>query len=130
MGWICSPGVLCTYINIAPDLQEYDLQLYYGSYLSKPFCLFPAILTKGNNFLFTSSFLPWLTKPFQSGVKGRMCTFNKSWTPLTRAAKFKMAELLPLKMHLFTSVGIPKHHIYSFILWIKKVTGFIAFSMA
>ena len=35
-----------------------------------------------------------------------MCTFNKSWTLLTRVAKFKMAELLmvPLKMHLFTSV--------------------------
>ena len=50
-----------------------------------------------------------------------MCTFNKSWTPLTRAAKFKMAELLPLKVHLFTSVGIPKHHIYSlFLSWIKQ----------
>ena len=46
----------------------------------------------------------------ESGVKGRMCTFNKSWTLLTRAAKFKMAELLPLKMHLFTSVDITKHH--------------------
>ena len=129
MGWICSPGVPCTHINIAPDCKN----MTYNFYLSKPCCFFPAIFTKGNNFLFTSSFLPWLTKPFQSGVKGRMCTFNKSWTPLTIAAKFKMAELLPLKMHLFTSVGIPKHpsHILTLsIIWIKKVTGFIAFSMA
>ena len=22
MGWICSPGVLCTYINIAPDCKN------------------------------------------------------------------------------------------------------------
>ena len=57
------------------------------------------------DFLFSSP----LDKTLPKFVKGRICTFNKSWTPLTRAVKFKMAELLPLKMHLFTTVGIPKH---------------------
>ena len=67
--------------------------------------LFPYHFHKGEQLFIDFLILPWLTKPFQSGVKGRMCTFNKSLTPLTRAAKFKMVELLPLKMHLFTSVG-------------------------
>ena len=56
--------------------------------------LFPYHFHKGEQLLLTSSFFPGWRKPFQSGVKGRMCTFNKSWTLLTRAAKFKMAELL------------------------------------
>ena len=77
--------------------------------------LFPCHFHKGEQ-LFIYFLLPSLADKTLSGVKGRMCSFNKSWTPLTRAAKFKMAELLPLKMHLFTSVGIPKHHIYSLFL--------------
>ena len=65
--------------------------------LSKPCCFIPTIFTKGNNFSLTSSFLPQLTKPFQSSVKGRFCTFNKSWTNWQGWQSLKMAELLPLK---------------------------------
>ena len=33
-----------------------------------------------------------------------------SLTFIHGSVKFKMAELLPLKMHLFTSIGFPKLH--------------------
>ena len=72
--------------------------------------LFPYHFHKGEQLFIDFLLSSLVAKPFQDGVRGRICTFNKSWTPLTRVAKFKMVELLLLKMHLFTSVGIPKHH--------------------
>ena len=110
IGWVHSPGVLSTYIYIAPDCKNMTYNFIKVVIWVNHIAFSLPFPQRGTTFYWLPPFFPGWQKLFQSGVKRRICTFNKSWTPLTIAAKFKMAELLPLKMYLFTSFGIPKHH--------------------